>query len=178
MDSGAETMQRMVITLAIIFALFIVLLIGYSLYTKAKRAEGELANKEALDAQIKKDTQAASVSLTGEAKNSSAFSYDGLVQKKKDEATTTDFSVVNETVPVDVPEENTPTDETVPKEENTPVEVELQPVTPVQTVEDDDRPLTQEEIIRIRQLPIDNSPSGNLQTSLEEESGGQYKARY
>jgi hypothetical protein len=176
MDSGADTVQKIVITGAIILALFIVLVIGYSLYTKAKVAEGELATKEALDSQTKKETQSAAVSLTGEAKNSSAFSYDGLVQKKQDQATTTDFSVVNEQTPVDVPqEEPTPTEESVPPEDNTPV-VATKPVQ--KNYVDNDRPLTQEEIIRIRQLPIDNSPSGNLQTSLEEESNGQYKARY
>ncbi len=180
MDSGAQNTQRIVITIAVILGIIIVLIIGYSLYTKAKRAEGELANKVALDTQTKSDTEKVNVSLTGEAKNSSTFSYDGLVQKKDNaNATTTNFGIVDEQVPVEPPQETTPKEEAVPPEENQiPQETTTltEPAAPV--VVDNDQPLTQEEIMRIRQLPIDDSPSGQLQAALEEESNGQYKARY
>ena len=181
MDSGAESTQRLVISLAIVLALVIVLIIGYSLYSKAKTAEGELANKIELDSQTKKANQDAKISLTGESKNSSNFSYDGLVQKKNNDATTTNFEIVNEQTPVEVPPEptSTPDEDAVPPEEPIEDEGSTTPVTttPPKPV-DDDRPLTLEEIQAIRQLPVDNSPAGNLQTSLEEESQGQYKARY
>lgn len=177
MDSGAEYTQKIVIVSAVVLAIVIVIVIGYSLYTKAKRAEGELANKIALDSQTQKSTDSANISLTGEAKNSSTFSYDGLVQKKKEEATTTNFGIVDEKVPTEeaVPPETT-TENTAPTEEDlgTPPETN----TNTKVVVDDDQPLSQEEIMRIRQLPIDDSPSGQLQTALETESNGQYKARY
>ena len=113
MDHGADTTQKIVIGGAIFLGIVIVLTIGYSLYTKAKVAEGELANKLALDTATKKTTDVASVSLTGESKNKSGFTYDGLVQKRKDEvATTSNLEIVNENVPVEVP-----------KEEPAPVEV-------------------------------------------------------
>jgi hypothetical protein len=179
MDKGAETTQKIVITGAIILALVIVLVIGYSLYTKAKVAEGELANKIALDTETNPKNISADVSLTGESKNSAEFSYDGLVQKKTDTSTTTDFEIVNETAEVQVPEETVPEEEAVPPEENTDiVSTTVETTSTNSTQNDGDQPLTQEEIIRIRQLPIDDSPSGNLQTSLEQESGGEYKARY
>ncbi len=177
MDKGADLTQKIVIAGAVILALVIVLVIGYSLYTKAKVAEGELASKIALDGETTKKTADANISLTGEAKNALGFSYDGLVQKKTGTASTTEFDIVNEIAEVTVPEETVPEEEAVPPEENTDnVPVETTP-TPTQPI-DEDQPLTQEEIMRIRQLPIDDSPSGNLQTSLEEESNGQYKARY
>ncbi len=178
MDSGAENTQKIVIISAVALAIVIVSVIGYSLYTKAKRAEGELANKVALDSQTQKSAESANISLTGEAKNSATFSYDGLVQKKKEEATTTDFGIVNEKVPTEeaVPPE-VPTENSAPIEENN-AGTEPEANTNTQAVTDEDQPLSQEEIIRIRQLPIDDSPSGQLQTALETESNGQYKARY
>jgi hypothetical protein len=120
------------------------------------------------------------VSLTGEAKNKTGFSYDGLVQRRPEgTGTTTNLEIVNETTPIDVPEEE-PIEE-FPEE----IDEELEPVEPTPPkettpapVDDGDRPLTYEEILRIRQLPVDNSPTGNLQTALEEESQGEYKARY
>ena len=180
MDKGADTTQRIVIGAAIILGIVIVLTIGYSLYSKAKVAEGELAAKTALDAATKRTTEVAAVSLTGEAKNKSGFTYDGLVQRRSEEATTTNsLEIVNETVPVDIPREEP---EVIEEE---PVEVDETPVEPKSPVEisqtpfdDGDRPLTYEEILRIRQLPVENSPSGNLQTALESESNGEYKARY
>ena len=179
MDQGADTTQRIVIGAAIFLGIVIVITIGYSLWTKAKVAEGELATKLALDSATKKTTEVAGVSLTGEARNKSGFTYDGLIQNRKDEvATATNLEIVNETVPVDVP----------PEEEKIPEEFDEDPVEPTPPVyepevvqapvDDGDRPLTYEEILRIRQLPIENSPSGNLQTALEEESNGEYKARY
>jgi hypothetical protein len=177
MDKGAENTQKIVIAGAIILAIIIVIIIGYSLYVKAIRAEGELANKVALDQQTAKQGAASNISLTGESQNSSNFTYDGLVQRKTNTATTTNFEIVNETAPVEVPTESTPVEEAIPPEENDYTPVEPAP-TPKPTSYSDDRPLTAEEIQRIRALPIDDSPSGSLQTSLEEESQGQYRARY
>jgi hypothetical protein len=172
MDSGVDTTQRIVIGVAVFLGIAIFLVIGYSLYTKAKRAEGELANKEALDAQTRSNVSDASISLTGESRNTTNFSYDGLIQKKDDVATTTNFEIVNETTPI--PEEVYPEEEPVP-----PEETYYEPAPkPKPVYVDPDRPLTAEEIAAIRRLPIDNSPSGNLQTTLETESQGQYRARY
>ena len=175
MDKGADTTQKIVIFGAATLALVIVIVIGYSLYTKAKRAEGELANKVALDSQTKKQNSAANISLTGEAKNTSGVTYDGLVQRKTDSASTTAFEIVNEKTDVEVPKETEPVEEALPPEESEPLE-------PVEVTENNtdtgDRPLTDEEILRIRQLPIDESPTGELQIVLEEESKGEYKARY
>lgn len=177
MDKGLESTQRIVIIVAIFLGISFVFAIGYSLYIKAKRAEGELANKIELDSQTKKETADANISLTGEARNSANFTYDGLVQKRDNTSTSTNFQIVDESVPVEIPEE-----EFVPEEEAVPPEPEEEVLEPKITKPappvDDDQPLTAEEIQRIRQLPIDDSPSGNLQTSLEEESNGQYKARY
>lgn len=179
MDAGADRTQKIVIAVAVILGIIIVLTIGYSLYTKAKIAEGELASKMALDAATKKTTEVAAVSLTGEAKNKTGFSYDGLVQRRPEgSATTTNLEIVNETAPVDVPPEE-PAEE-VPEEiiEDTEPSEPTPPAEPTPAVDEGDRPLTYEEILRIRQLPVDNSPTGNLQTALEEESQGEYKARY
>lgn len=172
MDSGVERTQKIVITVAVILAILIVVIIGYSLYVKAKRAEGELANIQTLQQQTSQNTQKAGISLTDEAKNSSGVTYDGLVQKRNDTtATPTDFGIVNEQAPVDIPqEENISIDEA----SSTPVVVKKV----YTSSNNEDRPLTAEEIRAIRQLPIDNSPSGNLQNALEKESGGQYKAQY
>lgn len=184
MDKGADTTQKIVIAAAIILGIIIVFTIGYSLYTKAQRAEGELANKVALDEVTKKSKNQANVSLTGESQTKSNFTYDGLVQKRKDEpATTTNYEIVNETIPVDVPKEEVspkevPDKPVLPEENETPKEPTPPEKPKVVVPVDDDRPLTYEEIMRIRQLPVEDSPSGNLQTSLEDESKGQYKARY
>ncbi len=175
MDKGVETTQKIVIISAVVLGLIIIFTIGYSLIVKSKRAENELANKIALDSVTKKKTSNADVSLTGESKSTSGFTYDGLVQKKAEEvATTTSFEIVNEQVPVEVPSE-------IPKEVEEEVAVEPIPAKPPTKrlpPVDEDQPLTEAEILRIRQLPVDQSPSGNLQTALEEESQGQYKARY
>jgi 3D (Asp-Asp-Asp) domain-containing protein len=176
MDSGADTTQKIVIAVAIILGIVIVLTIGYSLYTKAKVAEGELASKIALDTSTKKTTEVAAVSLTNEAKNKNGVTYDGLVQRRSDQAaTTTNLEIVNETTPVDVPKEEP---EVVEEEVLDTEPVEPTPPTKPTLPADDDRPLTYEEIVRIRQLPVENSPSGNLQTALEAQSQGEYKARY
>ena len=177
MDSGADRTQKIVIGAAIILGIIIVLTIGYSLYTKAKVAEGELANKMALDAATKKTTEVAGISLTSTAKNKSGFNYDGLIQRRPEQAATaTNLEIVNETVPVEVPKEEEPVEEIVEEVEPSEPTPPKEP-TPI-IIDDSDRPLTYEEILRIRQLPIDNSPTGNLQTALEEESQGEYKARY
>lgn len=177
MDSGADRTQKIVIGVAVILGIIIVLTIGYSLYTKAKIAEGELATKMALDAATKKTTEVAAVSLTGEAKNKTGFNYDGLIQRRPEgTSTTTNLEIVNETTPIEAPKE----EEEIPEEIIEDVEP-VEPTPPAEvtpTVDEGDRPLTYEEILRIRQLPVDNSPTGNLQTVLEEESQGEYKARY
>lgn len=177
MDSGADKTQKIVVGVAIILGIIIVLTIGYSLYTKAKIAEGQLANKNALDAATKKTTEVAAVSLTGEAKSKSGFSYDGLIQRRpNEEVATSSLEIVNEQTPVEVPKEEP---EEPPAEIDEELTEPVEPTPPQEPVpEDDDRPLTYEEILRIRQLPVDDSPTGNLQTVLEEESGGEYKARY
>jgi hypothetical protein len=180
MDQGVATTQRIVIAVAVILGITIVFTIGYSLYKKAKLAESELANKVALDNATKKKNNQAGVSLTGESKNTSGFTYDGLVQKKnEEEATTTSFEVVNEKIPEEVPPE-IPAEIPEPEPIAAPTKAIVKPVIKPKPalIYNEDRPLTAEEILRIRQLPVDNSPSGNLQTSLEEESQGQYKARY
>jgi hypothetical protein len=41
MDSGVDTTQRIVISVSVFLAIVIVAIIGYSLYVKAKRAEGQ-----------------------------------------------------------------------------------------------------------------------------------------
>jgi hypothetical protein len=178
MDAGADRTQKIVIAVAVILGIIIVLTIGYSLYTKAKIAEGELASKMALDAATKKTTEVAALSLTGEAKNTSGFSYDGLVQRRAEgTASSTNLEIVNETTPIEAPKEEV---EEAPEEIIEDLEP-VEPTPPKETpppVDDGDRPLTYEEILRIRQLPVDNSPTGNLQTALEEESQGEYKARY
>lgn len=173
MDKGADTTQRIVVLVAIILGIIIVFVIGYSLYQKAVKAEGELANKVALDAVTKKKGAQAGVSLTGESQNSSQFTYDGLIQKKSEEvASTTQFEIVNETEPVEVPvEEPAPPEIVAPVAK--PVVKKKAPV-----YVDEDRPLTAEEIRAIRQLPVDSSPSGKLQNTLEVDSNGQYKAQY
>lgn len=183
MDKGAETTQRIVIAAAIILGIIIVSIIGYSLYNKAKIAEGELANKIALDRSTKKTTEVAGISLTNEAKNRSGFDYDGLIQKSRETATTSsNLEIVNETTPIEAPKE------VVEEEEFTEI-IDLTPTEPVEPtpptsnnllplVDNNDRPLTREEILRIRRLPVENSPAGNLQNILEVESKGEYTARY
>jgi hypothetical protein len=124
MDQGVATTQRLVIAVAVILGIAIVFTIGYSLYKTAKIAEGELANKIALENATKKKDNQAGVSLTGESKNTSGFTYDGLVQKKNDEeATTTNFEVVDEKVPEEVPPEVLPPEEPEPEPVVTPTPV-------------------------------------------------------
>lgn len=177
MDKGADTTQRIVVILSVILGVMIVFVIGYSLYNKAKVAEGELANKIALDNATKKQAAQANISLTGEAKNAPQFSYDGLVQKNEatDTSTTTEFEIVNENIPVEVPQEE-PVVEATPTKPVSKLIVKKVVKKPI--VVDTDRPLTQAEIEAIRKLPVDNSPAGNLQNSLEVDSNGQYKAQY
>lgn len=173
MDNGAKTTERLVIISAIILGIVIVFVIGYSLYVRATRAEGELANKVELERITKSDNKSASISLTGESGRESNFTYDGLIQRRQEEATTTNFDIVDEKTPVEVPVE--PVEEPLPPE----VEIVEQATSTVPiTTNDDDRALTEEEIRAIRQLPLDDSPSADLQTTLEKESEGQYKARY
>lgn len=178
MDKGADTTQRIIVTIAVILGILIVLTIGYSLYQKAKVAEGQLANKEALDASVNKNKTQTNITLTGEAKNSSNFNYDGLIQKGTNEETaSTSFEVVNEVIEKEPVVETTPIIEPEPEPTPVPTKTVVTPK-PAVTTYDDDRPLTEAEIRAIRQLPVDNSPSGKLQNALEEYSNGQYKANY
>ncbi len=184
MDSGVQNTQRIVVTVSILIGLLILTIIGYSLYRKANIAQGELAKKIALDNVTKKIGDQAAVSLTGEAKNTSLFSFDNLTQKNNNTATATDTStqVVNEAVTA------TSTSTLPPQEDiQTPVSedptsiVTPKPKTvykPRRVYADTDLPLTAAQIRAIRALPIDSSPSGVLQNQLEIQSGGEYKAQY
>ena len=140
-----------------------------------------MAKKVALDQVTKKSGDQTSVSLTGEAKNTSLFSFDNLTQKGSSQsATDTGIQVVNETTPTNATD-------TLPSQEDMPTPANEDP-TSVVTVRpkpryiakpvDYDRPLTAAEIRAIRSLPIDSSPSGVLQTKLEADTGGEYRARY
>ena len=181
MDSGVLNTQKIVVTAAVLIGLLILLIIGYSLYKKATVAQDELAKKVALDQVTKKSGDKASVSLTGESKNTSLFSFDNLTQKNStDSSKDNSIQVVNETVPPNATD-------TLPAQEDIPTPANEDP-TPIVTVRpkpryiakpvDYDRPLTAAEIRAIRSLPIDSSPSGVLQTKLEADSGGEYRARY
>jgi hypothetical protein len=176
MDQGVERTQKIVIIVAVLLGLLILMTIGYSLWNRANIAKGELARKEALDKVTKKKGDQAAVSLTGEA-NRNGFSFDNLTNNKSnDVSTNTDYGIVNETIPVEVPVE-------IPQEEPaqpdpTPVKKAVIRKKVYRPYVSPDRPLTPEEIQRIRQQSIDNSPSGNLQTQLETETKGEYKAQY
>jgi len=173
MDKGTSGTQKVVIVISIILGIFIVATIGYSLYQRAKIAEANLANKEALERETRFREDATGVSITGEAKNTSLFNYDRLLQQQLEENTapTDEFGVSNETIFDEEP--------IVPIEEPEPEPVVAPKPAPNPNVYyDQDRPLTAEEIRRIRQLPVDESPTGYMQNALEEYTNGEYKAQY
>ncbi len=195
MDSGVANTQKIVIAVAIIIGFLILVIIGYSLYRKAGIAEEELAKKVALDNVTKKTGDRTAISLTGESKNTSQFTYDNLTQKNNNDSTSTEkMQVVNETITV-VASDTLPVQEdiqTPANEDPTPIVTtppQTKPIVkptsvpkttyrPVYQPVDSDLPLTAAQIRAIRSLPIDSSPSGVLQTQLEAQSGGEYKAQY
>ena len=174
MDQGVGTTQKIVITIAILLGLLLVMLVGYSLWQRAKAAESELAQKQALDAVAQKAETSASVSITNEANNPSNFSFESLTNNSNNLVDTgtdnTEFAVLATTTPDEETIVATKTITTVKK-----------PVTTVKkktVYYNYDRPLTAEEIRKIRMLPIDGSATGQLQNKLETETNGQYKAQY
>lgn len=174
MDQGVGTTQKIVITIAILLGLLLVMLVGYSLWQRAQAAEAELAQKQALDAVAQKAETTANVSITNEANNPSNFSFESLTNNGnslvENSASDTEFTVLATTTVDEEPVVATKTTTVVKK--------------PVTTVKKKtiyynyDRPLTAEEIRRIRMLPIDGSATGQLQNKLETETNGQYQAQY
>lgn len=166
MDQSAQSTQRIVIISAIILGILVVASVGYALWAKAKAAEGELALQNELAAKTKKDENQANVTLTDESQTN-GFNYEDLIQKNVTPQIATDtFAVVNELEEIVVPPEPVATPTPIKK----PVIKKVYYNT--------DRPLTAEEIRRIRMLPVDSSPAGTLQTTLETQSEGEYRARY
>lgn len=176
MDANVSTTQKIVIIVAILLGLLVLLLVGYSLYNKAKVAEGNLAREQELAALSKKQTSDASVSITGEAQNSSGVTFESLTNQGENNTqninTGQTFGVVSTTTD----DEATATATTTPVKTTTTKTYTTTKKTTT-TYYNTDRPLTAEEIRRIRQLPIDTSATGNLQNQLETESQGQYKAQ-
>jgi type II secretory pathway pseudopilin PulG len=171
MDQGVGTTQKIVITIAIILGILVILLVGYSLWNKAKEAEAQLAQKEALDAQLKQQQSDASVSITNEANNANGFTFESFTDNNPntiDTATDTEFAVLATTT---IEEEPVAT-------KTTPVVKKKAVVQKKYYSYPTDRPLTAEEIRRIRMLPIDTSATGNLQNKLQTETEGQYQAQY
>lgn len=178
MDANVSSTQRIVIIVAILLAILILLLVGYSLYSKAKVAEGNLARQQELAALSKKQTSDASVSITGEAQNSSGVTFESLTNQGENNTQNINngqtFGIVSTTT------DEEPATTTVATVTKTTTTTTKQPNTVKKTTTtyyNSDRPLTAEEIRRIRQLPIDTSATGNLQNQLEIQSQGQYKAQ-
>jgi hypothetical protein len=168
MDQSAQNTQRYVIWGAIVIGLLVVFSVGYALWQKAKAAEGELALKAELEARVKKQENEANVSLTDESQTN-GFNYEDLILKDITPSIATEtFAIVNEEEEVIIPPE--------PIATATPVVVKKPVVKKVYY--NTDRPLTAEEIRRIRMLPVDQSPAGTLQNTLETQSEGEYRARY
>jgi hypothetical protein len=173
MDSNANGTQKIVITIAILLGLLILLLVGYSLWSKAKSAEAELARKEQLDAITKKREAETSISLTDTSQTDSNFTFDSLTEGENRNQNIDNGQVFGIL--------STTTDEEALVSTKTPVKAPVKkPFVPAKkpVYTNSDRPLTAEEIRRIRQLPIDTSATGNLQNKLEVDSNGQYKAQY
>jgi hypothetical protein len=167
MDQSAQNTQRFVIIAAIILALLVVFSVGYALWRKAKIAEGELALQAQLAEKTKKEEEAGNVSLTDESLLN-GFNYEDLLQKDITPTIATEtFAIVNEEEEIVVP----------PEPVATPTPVVRKPVVK-KVYYNTDRPLTAEEIRRIRMLPVDTSPAGTLQNTLETQSEGEYRARY
>ncbi len=168
MDQNVGKTQKLVILMSVLIGLLIVLLVGYSLWQKAKAAEIALAQKEALDAITKKQEADANVSVTGAANETSNFSFENLTNQNGgntvDSGKDPEFGVISTSTPE---EEVVVATKTIKKY-----------TAPKKVYYNTDRPLTAEEIRRIRQLPIDGSATGNLQNKLELDTNGQYKAQY
>ncbi len=168
MDQSAQNTQKYVIWGAIIIGLLVVFSVGYALWKKAKAAEGELALKAELEARTKKQANESNVSLTDESQTN-GFKYEDLIVKDLTPTIATEtFAIVNEETPVEIVPE--------PVATATPIVKKYIPKKKVYV--NTDRPLTAEEIRRIRMLPLDSSPAGTLQTTLETQSEGEYRARY
>jgi hypothetical protein len=171
MDSNANGTQKIVITIAILLGLLILLFVGYSLWSKAKAAELQLARKEQLDALTKKREAEAAINITDTAQTDSGFTFEKLTEGKNVDEKIDNGQVfgvlTNET------EGDTKTaTKTIVKKPTYTKPIYSKPYV------NSDKPLTAEEIKRIRQLPIDTSATGKLQNQLEVDSKGQYKAQY
>lgn len=168
MDQSVGATQKIVVTLAILIALLLLFFIGYSLWKKAQDAAAQLAQKEALDAVIRQQENDANISITNEASNPSNFSFESLTQNPNNllNSTSSEFAVLATSTEEEVEIVATPTKPVVKK-----------PVAK-KTYYNYDRPLTAEEIRRIRMLPLDSSVTGSLQNQLEVETQGVYKAQY
>jgi hypothetical protein len=171
MDSNVNNTQKIIITIAILLGILILTLVGYSLYSRAQTAQGELARKEQLDALTKRREQETAVTLTNEAQNN-PNTFENFTQGENTNRNVDNgqvFGVVSPTTDEEVAAVAT----------KTPVKSLVKKyVAPRKVYTNSDRPLTAEEIRRIRQLPIDTSATGNLQNKLELDSNGQYKAQY
>lgn len=176
MDANVSATQKIVIIIAILLGLLVLLLVGYSLYNKAKVAEGKLAREQELAALSKKQTSDASVSITGEAQNSSNVTFESLTNQGENNTQNVNNGQTFGVVSTTTDEEATTTATTTPTKTTTTKTYTTTKKTTT-TYYNSDRPLTAEEIRRIRQLPIDTSATGNLQNQLELESQGQYKAQ-
>jgi hypothetical protein len=172
MDANVSATQRIVITIAILFGILVLLLVGYSLWNKAKTAEGELARQKELEALTQKQTSDASVSITGEAQNSSNVTFENLTNQGENNTQNVNSGQTFGIVSTSTDDEATTTIKATTTKVTT-----VKKKTTTNTYYNYDRPLTAEEIRRIRQLPIDTSATGNLQNRLELESQGQYKAQ-
>lgn len=177
MDANVSATQRIVITIAILFGILVLLLVGYSLWNKAKTAEGELARQKELEALTQKQTSDASVSITGEAQNSSNVTFENLTNQGENNTQNVNSGQTFGIVSTSTEDEATTTVATTTKPTTTTKVTTVKKTTTTNTYYNYDRPLTAEEIRRIRQLPIDTSATGNLQNRLELESQGQYKAQ-
>jgi hypothetical protein len=177
MDANVSATQRIVITIAILFGILVLLLVGYSLWNKAKTAEGELARKQELEALTQKQTSDASVSITGEAQNSSNVTFENLTNQGENNTQNVNSGQTFGIVSTSTEDDATTTVATTTKPTTTTKVTTVKQTTTTSTYYNYDRPLTAEEIRRIRQLPIDTSATGNLQNRLEIESQGQYKAQ-
>lgn len=177
MDANVSATQRIVITIAILFGILVLLLVGYSLWNKAKTAEGELARQQELEALTQKQTSDASVSITGEAQNSSNVTFENLTNQGENNTQNVNSGQTFGIVSTSTEDDATTTVATTTKPTTTTKVTTVKQTTTTSTYYNYDRPLTAEEIRRIRQLPIDTSATGNLQNRLEIESQGQYRAQ-
>lgn len=177
MDANVSSTQKIVIIIAILLGVLILLLVGYSLYSKAKAAEANLARQQELAALSQKQTSQANVSITGEAQNSSGVTFESLTNQGENNTQNVNSGQTFGIVSTTTDEEPATTTVATPTKTTTTTKTNTTVKRPTTTYYNSDRPLTAEEIRRIRQLPIDTSATGNLQNQLEIESQGQYKAQ-